>query len=506
MEALSTLLRRYAAGAWRHRWLALAFAWIVCVVGWVGVAFVPNQYESSARLYVDADAVLTPLLHGLALDSSTVTELEVLQNTLLSRPHLDNVIAGTDLDLKTSTAFDRERLRKRLAADIKITPQSRNLFTISYIDVEPKLAYDVVQKLITIFIESATGSNRSEMDNAQRFLVQQIASYEAKLREAEKRRADFRAKYVDLLPGENAGVSRLEQARSQVGTLQGQLQDALARRELLQSQLHTTQPLLVTESEAASGGSPNSLAAAEAHLRELRLRYTEQFPDVVAARRLVAMLKAHPDAAAAPAGGTSGRTRSMPNAVYEQLRIRLVDTEANVASLERQVAAAVADRDRLEALARTEPSLQAEYVNIDRDYNVLRQNYEELLARRESMHIAEAADDKADKVRLRIVDPPQVPRVPVGPNRMLLVSGVLLAGLGAAGGLAVFLMRLDKTFYTTQDLRSLGVPVLGGISLLRPRVPWRSSPALLGFSVGVLLLFAVYGGCLLHPLWITRLV
>jgi polysaccharide chain length determinant protein (PEP-CTERM system associated) len=508
MQALTMLLRRYATGVWRHRWLALAVAWSVCVLGWTGVAFVPNQYEASTRLYVDADAVLTPLLRGLAVDSATVTELEVLQNTLLSRPNLEKVIAGTDLDLRVATPFDREWLRKRLASEIKITPQTRNLFTISYASREPKLAYDVVQKLITIFIDSATGSNRSEMDNAGQFLEQQIASYEAKLREAERRRADFRAKYVDVLPGENAGVSRLEQAGSQVAALKGELADATAKRELLISQLKGTAPLLVTESGGAGGEAPGtSLAAAERHLQELRLRYTEEFPDVIAARRLVAMLKAHPEAAApAPGGGGGGHTRSMPNAVYEQLKVRLVDTEATIASLKRRLAGAVADRDRLEAVARTEPTLQAEYVNLDRDYSVLKQNYDELLARRESMHIAEAADKKADKVRLRIVDPPQVPRVPAGPNRLLLVSAVLVAGIGAGGGLAVLLMQLDQTFYTTRDLRALGLPVLGGISLFRPRVRWRSTPALLGFSAGVLLLFALYGGWLLHPLWITRLV
>jgi polysaccharide chain length determinant protein (PEP-CTERM system associated) len=506
MEALWMLVRRYGAGVWQHRWLALGFTWLVCMLGWAGVAFVPNQYEASARLYVDADAVLTPLLHGLAADSSTVTELEVLQNTLLSRPNLDKVISGTGLGLQTFTTAVRQTLLKRLGAEIKITPQTRNLFTISYIDREPKLAYDVVQKLITIFIESATGNNRAEMDNAQQFIEQQIASYEAKLREAEKRRADFRAKNFDQLPADH-GASRLEMARNLAQGLQGQLQDAVARRDLLLQQLKTTDPLLVTESEmAAAGGSPGSqLAAAEHTLQELRLRYTEQFPDVVAARRLVEMLKAHGEPRATPAAGGAKRTRSMPNGVYEQIRIRLIDAEATVASLERQLAAAVAERNRLEASARTEPSVQAEYVNIDRDYSVLRENYEALLSRRESMRIAEAADNKADKVRLRIVDPPQLPRNPVAPNRMLLISGVLLAGLGAGGGLAFLLMRFDETFYTVHDLRAFGLPVLGGISLLGPRMQ-RRAPALLGFSLGVLLLFAIYGGWLMHPLWITRLV
>ncbi len=68
-------------------------------LGWVGVYLVPNQFESSARLYVDADAILTPLLRGLAADSAPTTQLEILQRTLLSRPNLEKLISKTDLDL-----------------------------------------------------------------------------------------------------------------------------------------------------------------------------------------------------------------------------------------------------------------------------------------------------------------------------------------------------------------------------------------------------------------------
>jgi hypothetical protein len=67
--------------------MGVIVAWLVCGVGWVGVYLIPNQFESSARLYVDADAILTPLLHGLAADTEPTTQLEVLQRTLLPAEH-----------------------------------------------------------------------------------------------------------------------------------------------------------------------------------------------------------------------------------------------------------------------------------------------------------------------------------------------------------------------------------------------------------------------------------
>ena len=113
----------------------------------------------------------------------------------MSRPNLEKLIAKTDLDISITGPSDRERLLSRLAREVQVRSQTRNLFTITYRSTNPRLAHDVVQTLLTLFVEAATGSNRSDMENARRFLEHQISSYEQQLRAAEKRRADFRTKY-----------------------------------------------------------------------------------------------------------------------------------------------------------------------------------------------------------------------------------------------------------------------------------------------------------------------
>ena len=131
---------------------------------------------------------------------------------------MEKLISKTDLDLTVNSPADRERLISRLANTIRVVPQTRNLFTITYRDKSPKMAHDVVQTLLTIFVESATGNNRSDMDNARHFLEHQIASYEQQLRAAEKRRADFRARYIDILPNPaNPGRPRAGGGAQQCG-------------------------------------------------------------------------------------------------------------------------------------------------------------------------------------------------------------------------------------------------------------------------------------------------
>jgi polysaccharide chain length determinant protein (PEP-CTERM system associated) len=529
MEQLRVLVRRQASAAWRFRWAMVACAWIVCAIGWVAVTMIPNRYEASARVYVEADAVLTPLLRGLAVENHVHGQLDMLQRTLLSRPNLEKLIANTDLDLQISGSSDLESMVQDLAKSIRVFPHTRNLFTITYRNASPKLAFDVVQTVLTTFIESKTGVNRSEMQNATLFLEQQIAAYERQLRDAERRRAEFRAKYMDLLPNDMNGVTRLETATQMVRALQGALQDENAKRDMLRTEVAAVPPLLVTETDTqgAAGGAGGASAQAllrsfsgpakqrmdeaQTRLDQLLLRFTENHPDVVFTRRelethrAAALREAEQmarEAAGVSAGGdstpaaTGSRSRSQPNPVYEQLKVRLVEAESALSSLQRQLADATRERNRLEEIARGAPGLQAEFMNLNRDYDVLRKNYEELLSRRESMRIAAAAEADADKIKIQIIDPPQVPQNAVEPKRALLTTGVLVAAMALGVGLALLLAQFDQSFHTLDELRDLGLPVAGSISMVAVTSPGARIISVMSFTMAIVLLLGVYGGLL----------
>jgi polysaccharide chain length determinant protein (PEP-CTERM system associated) len=511
VDNLKLLAQQYLRAAWRRRWMGVIFAWLICGLGWVGVYLIPNQFESSARLFVDADAILTPLLRGIAADTEPATQLEILQRTLLSRPNMEKLISKTDLDLSVNSAADRERLITHLAGAIRVVPQTKNLFTITYRDKSPKMAHDVVQTLLTIFVESATGTNRTDMENARLFLEHQIASYEQQLRAAEKRRADFRSRYIEILPDlTTPGVPALETARNNVSALEGKLQDLTAARNALKDEVDKTPPMLVAESTAqqAQVAQKSRLQEAQDQLRMLLLRDTENHPDVIAQRKLIESLKAAPpDTPRSPAADAQGPSkRSVPNPVYDALKVKLVDADTQVTATQRQHDAAATYLVKLEKMQQEQPGLIAEYENTDRDYTVLRTSYEALLSRLQSANIAQAADTQADKVKLQIVDPPEVPRLPAAPNRLLLVSGVLLVGCGAGLGVTILFGQFDSSFSTADDLRSLGIPVLGGISILGLASLRQRLTTVARFGVAVVLLVGIYGGLMVHILRSSALI
>lgn len=501
MYQTQLLIRKQLTAAWRYRWPAIFLGWLVCAAGWVGVMKIPNVYEADARLYIDADAILTPLLRGISMDSSLQAQVDLLSRTLMSRPNLEKLVSKTDLNLQVDTPAQKQALVARLSTDVKLIPQTKNLFVISYRNENPKLAYDIVQAMLTAFVEGKAGNNRSDLENANRFIESQISFYERQLRDSERRRAEFRARYTDLLPSDG-GTSRLQGAIEAVRSLSGQIADAQARRVALAKELAGTPPLLVSESVGGGGGGSSRLEAEEQKLRELRLRLTDAHPDVVAQKQVIAAMRAGKlgrEPGDTAARGSAGASPAVPNPVYEQLKVRLVDTDASISSLQRQLADATKERERLEAIAKSAPGLQAEALNLDRDYGVLQTNYSALLARRESMRISAAAEANADQVKIQVIEPPLVPTIPVAPQRTKLITGVLIAGLAAGVGLALVLVQLDQSFHTTDDLRHLGYPVVGGVSLLGATVPLvRRVMTVSSFAAAIIVPCVIYGGLLIR--------
>ena len=500
---------------WRHRWLAVGTAWLVCTAGWIGTAFVPTKYESTARVYLNADPLLTPLLKGLAADTDPGRHLDFMQRTLLSRPNLEQLIRLTDLDTAIRTPKEKEELLKRLASDITVAPITLNLLALSYRDGDPVMAKNMVQSLLTIFAEKMAGSSRAEMDSAQRFLDDEIASYRDQLRAAEKRRADLAEKYPDIVrsrtpdaAGGDDNGNRLEQAHALVAQLKLELADATSKRDAIQKELVSVPATLSVDHAPQVIVNGGHLPPIEERLQDLRknldnllLKYTEQHPDVTAARQAIAQVQAEATKSPGGSGGQAGNAANkgqIANGAYDQIKVKLVDADAVVAAVQRRLDEAQAQQAKIEKIAQSAPGVLVQAEDLDRDYGVLKRNYTELVARRESTQIANAADTKTEKIQFRIVDPPQVPVVPSAPNRPLLVTYVL--GLGIAAGLVapLLVMQLDRSFATLGQLRNLGLPILGSVSKLSiGAAQRRGALQAIGVTASALVLVAVYGTLLM---------
>jgi polysaccharide chain length determinant protein (PEP-CTERM system associated) len=471
MHELAEQLLSHLNAIWRYRWYSIACAWIIALGGWAAVSLMPDRYEAYARVHVDTQTVLRPLLTGLAVQPNLDQMVTMMSRTLISRPNLEKVIqmAGTDSGLMTPEG--REQLMAHLTRELTIkSAGSENLYIISYGDKNPQQAKRVVQSLLTLFMEGSIGDKRKDSDSARRFIDEQLKGYSEKLVDAENTITHFKRQHLGLMPGEVGYFARLAEAKAALSKATLELKEAENARDSIKKQLAGASETLSVADDKNVGEGVNPeidarIRALEQKLDGLRLSYTEQHPDIVAILPILARLREQKMAEAKLNGSVPSPARAK-DPVYQQLTVALMTAEATIAAVRARVAEYGERYAELQAAANAVPQVEAEYTQLTRDYEVTKARYDELLKRRESAEISgdlEASDAAMD---FRVIDPPRVPLVPSAPNRELLMSMVLLAALGGGLGAGLLISQIRPTLNDERRLREVsGLPVLGTVNM-----------------------------------------
>jgi len=462
---------------WKHRRLGMLVAWVVGAIAAGVILRIPDRYEASARIFVDTQSILKPLMSGLAVQPNIEQQVMMLSRTLISRPNVEKLVRMADLDLNIKGKTEQDALVDGLMKTLSIQSVGRdNLYSLSYRDTDPGKAQRVVQALVSIFVESSLGDKRQDSDSARKFIEEQIRNYEKKLQDAEGRLKDFKLRNIELQASE--GRSSVDQLSALSNELNGSrlaLREAENSRDAMRRQIIGEEPVLLPE----SSGTDSSVSLPEIdgridsqkrNLDNLLQRYTEQHPDVVGARRLIKDLEdqkrqeliARKKFAAANPGSSVSN-----NPVYQQLKVSLAEAEANVASLQARVAEYEARYKRTTNLIKTQPQLEAEFTQLNRDYDIHKKNYEQLVTRRESAELSGDLEATGSVADFRLIDPPRASSTPVAPNRLLLLPVGLLIALAAGLFSAFAASQIRPVFFDGKTLRDeTGLPLLGTVSLI----------------------------------------
>ena len=293
MNGLYDELRIAIHSVWNRRWLALAIAWGVCILGWLVVAMIPNKYESKAQIQVQTQSMLST---QVGIDPQAQRKsIQQLQQTLTSSTNLEKVVRGTDLG--STIASDGELAGKieGLRANIEVKAEQDDFFAITAKQPSPKLARDVVQKLIDVAEEDNIAGDRKETGQTLRFLDAQIEARQKALQESEAKRVAYETQNLGLLPGVGSVSQRMEASRAELSQIESQLIQARSSLAALNGQLAGTPSTLNTPS-MGGGGAPSALGQAQGELASMRARgFTDSHPDVIAMKNQVAALRASRD-------------------------------------------------------------------------------------------------------------------------------------------------------------------------------------------------------------------
>jgi len=506
VDQLLSQIFGYVNGMAHYRWSALLIAWLVAISGWIFVYMIPDQYQSNAVVHIDTDSLIKPLLKGLAVETSTDGELNVLSRVLLSRENLITLINETGLADEIETHGDQSRLIDALASKIVLragAQQNRrgwrgDIYEISFQSKSAQRSYNVVSHLLNTFIEKALLSTRNDTSRAQKFLGEQIGDNEQRLIIAEQRLADFKKDNVGLMPNEKGGYySRLQRSQEEIEDTRAALRLAERRLSELRKQLKGEKPLLGNSSYGA--GSAIRLRKYQEQLNSLLTQYTEQHPDVQALIATIEDVKANKTVTEedAVAAGTGNSIEF--NTVYQELKAEMGKVTVEVETLRVKLAEEERRVERLMQSIDVIPEVEANLSRLNRDYEITRERYLELVKRRESARLSQEVGQSAGEVTFRIIESPRVATIPSAPSRRVLLTLVLIAGIGAGMGWSLLRHLLHPTFLNLPEIKSkIGLPVLGSVGLyLSPKKKKQRRRQMVSFISAAVLLVGVYGGAIL---------
>lgn len=465
-----------------HRWIALSGCIVIAIIGWIIVGFIPDKYEVEAKVFFDTRTVLKPLLQGLAVDSDIRQQSAmIVRKTFLTRANLTKVINETDLALEITDSRDMELLQIKLLKGITIKTDNisgrkrsgSNIYRIMFKHTDPKMAKRVVESLLNIFVETILGANRKDSNKAEGFLDDQIKSYANKLEQAEERLKLFKQDNAGMMPEEGTSYfSRLNALKTKMADAKLQLNEKINQSATLKQQIQNLLDKSSDASEQAINLVPDPMEirieAMQTRLDELLLQYTNRHPDVISTKAALGTLRIRKSEQehGQSTNGSDNHSRIMSSKLYQDLNVMQSQAEAEIAALRTRVDEYNKRVVAMNSLINAIPEVEAELKRLNRDYTIVKDTYDQLVQRRASAQISREADQTASESQFNIIEPPTIPLNPVSPNRVMLITFVLILGITGGIGLTILVDQMRPAFYTRKQIEEfINIPVLGSVSM-----------------------------------------
>lgn len=472
-------IKTYLSIVLRRKYIVLACALTVLSVFTWGSFFMPNVYEASSTVFIEQASIIDPLIKGVGVTHNIEARLSNLQAGITSRNILEKVMKKLDLDATAKDPGQYEAIINNMRKNLKTKVQTgrdrrTDLFAISYTSSNPKLASNLVNTLVSEYIEESHGMRRTDIYGAIDFIQNQVLEYKKRLEESDSAIRVFRERNPKLIHlNENTIIARIEDYQTAKSNAEVRLKELTKKQENLQKQLTGEKELAAAfmSNDSSPQGRLNNLTN---QLVILMTKYTDSHPEVIKVRHEIEELKGQikqakelPQSPGAETVTTNPMT-AMMNPIYQKIRQELADTEAEIESLNGRISELSRQQSRSEdILGRNKPKEQEEWAKLLRDRMVYQKIYEDLLQKLENAKVSKDLEVTSKTEVFRVVDPAIVPSFPIQPNRIKIIFLGFFLGIASGIGAAFGLDYLTHSFKDEASIESkLRLSVLATI----PRV------------------------------------
>lgn len=437
--------------------LALIFAAIAALTFVLGKFVIARHYEVSVTILAQDSDIIRPLLEGRAVPTGVTDRVGMARQIVYSRKVLTEIIEiggwGEDESL---SPLQKDRLMEEIRGRTLVTSPRADIVQITYRDVDPERAYEVTDAMGSLFIRETLATKERESREAYEFIDKQVQEYHRKLTDAEDNLQGYRARNADAQPGSATDVNaRISALRTQVEQTRMSLLELESREASITAQLSGESA--VTTVQTREMLHRTRLIELQAELDRLLLTFTDRHPDVVRIRHQMEDVQRQLDqerTRAAAGLSPAGSEDSQLNPLYQELRSQLSQVQRDIAATRSRMGVAESLLDDELARSRRIAASEGALAELNRDYEVNREIYQDMLRRRENARVSMGLDQEKRGLTLRVQDPPTVPLRPTGLRFMHIAAAGLLLAVAVPVGLLWLLVRFDPRVRSPQLVES----------------------------------------------------
>jgi len=445
----------------------------------------PREYKASTLVLVSPQSVPEDLIHA-TVTSKVEERLQSIAQEVMSRTRLETIITEFRLYEKERKHLSKEEIvelmRKNIKVELPTKKDEKGSFAISFISNDPNTATAVANRLSSLFIEENLKIREKQASGTTEFLTNELVAAKAKLDQMETSVTQYKRRFMGGLPEQrDTNLKIFEQMQNQNQRISESLRSAQDRKLFIQKQMsdmempvsmpvaagsgkdsqYSIKPSL-TQKDAGSAVAADTGGTYETkkdklkrELEDLRTKYTDNHPDVIAMKKKLADLEKNKDT-------YDNDIKKDPR--FRELKNELTATSLEIKRLQDESASISAQANKYMGRIEQTPAREQDMASLLREYESTKTAYETLLNKSQGAQQAENLEKRQKGEQFRVIDPARVPEEPFSPD----VPKILLIGLfaGLAGGFALAFIReqMDRSFHDAADVEiSLGIKVLATI-------------------------------------------
>ena len=445
---------------------------IAMIVGIYLSITLPKVYRSSTLILVQPQKVPTSYVQSI-VTSSVESRLRTISEQIMSITNIERIIRNFNLFIEPryKDMYWEDKINE-VRNRISLSVSKGNTFSVSFTGKDPKTVMEVANALASYFIDENLKVREAQAVSTSAFLDDELTGVKTKLHATERMLMEFRKSKMGSLPEQlESNLKILERLHSELNdkenrimTIQeGLLRLETHRKEYLNGNLDVQNNDIKIEKE----NEEENIIALKNQYKALKSKYTDKHPDVVKIRKMIETF------------GDNNIVEKTETTNSDGILVRidqkrndgekdLIRTKKQIKEIEKQI---IEYQKRIEET----PYTEQKFVDINRNYDNVKSQYNSLLERKLESEIAVNMEKKQKGEQFKIVDPAKLPEKPYEPNLNMLFFLFIGAGLGLGVGLISLMEYFDTAFRRAEEVEPyLKIPVLAYVPTIKTKVELRN--------------------------------